>query len=196
MIAEAALTFTEGLEVARLRGTQPPGGVEVIEAIPDAFPVTPAPPILMCLLGVAMQPTIDIVQVVGAQPMQNAQLKFMLPGIFEDVVPVPFDVAPGNDLSVLSFMLGCIEVAAEQSWPMLRRSEGPVHASQQVQLEVRIELPTSIGVRLVVIGRGNIDVRQIDFATGTVQQREEGASAPVFSQFLAVGCGASLVAED
>src|SRR6266446_5656147 len=79
MIAEMELT--EGVEVLRLNRTQRVGGKEMIEAIREAVPVTPAPPLLLRLPVVAMQPAIDIVQIVGAQPMQNTKLEFMLAGI-------------------------------------------------------------------------------------------------------------------
>src|SRR5260221_1079028 len=166
MIAETALA--EGVEVARLYGTQRVRGKEMVESMPGEVPVTPAPSLVLRLSRIAMEPAIDIVQVIGAQLTQNAQLEFMLTGIFEDVVPVSFDVAPGDNLSVLSFMLGRIEVAAEQSGPMRRSSEGLVDASQQIQLEVRIQLATSIGTRFVMIGRGDIDIRYLDLAPGTV----------------------------
>ena len=168
----------------------------MVEAIPCEFPGTPAPSLSLLLTGIAMQPAIDIVQVISAQLTQNAQFEFMLMGIFEDVVPVSFEVAPGDDLAVLSFMLGRIEIAAEQSRTLRRSSEALVDASQQIQLEVRIQPATSIGTRLVMIGRSDIDIGQLDLPRGTVQQREERAPAPVLLQLLTVGCVVPLTPED
>src|ERR1700680_3520614 len=109
MIAQAKLT--EGVKVARLPGAQPARGKEMIEAIPDAFLVTPTPSLLLCLPDVAMQPAKDIMQIVGAQLTQNAKLEFMLAGIFEYIVPVSLEIAPGDNLSVLSLVLGRIKIA-------------------------------------------------------------------------------------
>src|SRR5579871_4060874 len=111
MIAQVQLT--ERVEVLRLHGTQRVRGQEMIEAIRIVVPVTPAPPILLCLPIVAMQPAIDIVQIVGVQPTQNTKLEFMLAGVFEDRAPVSLDVAPGDDLPVLALVLRCAEVATE-----------------------------------------------------------------------------------
>jgi hypothetical protein len=166
MIAETALV--EGVEVPCLMGTQDVGDKDMIEAIPDVVPITPTPPLLLRLPGIAMQTAIDIVQVVSAQLTQNTKLEFMLAGIFEDVVPVSLEVAPGDDLSVLSFVLWRIEIAAEQSGPICRGSECLVDPSQQIQLEVRIQLATSVGIRLVMIGRSDIDIRYLDLTPGTV----------------------------
>src|SRR5579863_5881543 len=130
----------------------------MIEAIPVEVSVTPAPPLALRLPGVAMKPTIDIVQVVAPQILQNAKLKFMLTGIFEEIPPVSFEIAPGNDLPVLALALRCIEVAAEQPGPMRWRSESLKDASQQIQLEVRIELPTSTGILFEMIGGSDIDI--------------------------------------
>src|SRR5258708_27603114 len=116
---------------------------------------------------------------VADQLMKNAQLNFMITGIFERIVPVSLEVAPGDDLSVLSLVLGRIKVAAEQPGPIYQGSECPVETSQQIQLDVWIQLVTSIGTRFVMIGRGDIDFLQFDFSPRTVQQREERAPAPV-----------------
>ena len=80
MIAQAELA--KGVEVLRLRGAQRVGGKDMIETIPDVVPVTLAPSLVLCLPGIAMRPAIDIMQVVGTQLTQNAQLEFMLMGIF------------------------------------------------------------------------------------------------------------------
>ena len=168
----------------------------MIEAILEAVPVTPAPSLLPCLLAIAMQPPIDIVQIISAQLTQHAQLEFMLTGIFEDIVPMSLVVAPGDDLSALALVLRRIEVATKQSGPMGRGSECLVDASTQIQLEVRIQLPTSIGILFEMIGGGDIDVRHFDFAPRTVQQREECAPCPVLPQFLSVGCVVPLTPKD
>src|SRR5260370_40537595 len=116
MIAETALT--EGVEVARLHGTQRVRGKEMVEAIPEAVPVTPAPALLLRLYGVAMQPAIDIVQIVADQLTQNAQLKFMLPAIFERIVPWSLDLPPRHYLSFPSLLLCRIKVATAQPAPL------------------------------------------------------------------------------
>jgi hypothetical protein len=76
VIAQAK--FAEGVEVLRLHGAQRSGSKDMIEAILELVPVTPAPSLLPCLLAIAMQPPIDIVQIVSAQLTQHAQLKFVL----------------------------------------------------------------------------------------------------------------------
>ena len=101
-------------------------------------------------------------------------------------------VAPGDDLSALALVLRRIEVPTKQSGPMGWGSECLVDASTQIQLEVRIELPTSIGILFEMIGGGDIDVRHFDFAPRTVQQREECTPCPVLPQFFSVGCVANL----
>jgi len=55
----------------------------MVEAILEAVPVTLAPSLLLRLPVVAMQPAIDSVQGIVAQPTQNTKLEFMLTGIFE-----------------------------------------------------------------------------------------------------------------
>ncbi len=100
---------------------------------------------------------------------QHAQLEFMLTGIFEDIVSMSLDVAPGDDLSVLVLVLRCIEVATEQSWPMGRGSKCLVDASTQIQLEVRIQLPHSIGILFEMIAGRDVDVRHFDVSPGTIQ---------------------------
>ena len=101
--------------------------------------------------------------------MQYTQLEFMLTRIFEDIVPMSLEVAPGDDLSVLALVLRRIEVATEQPGSMDRGSECLVDASTQIQLEVGIQLPTSIGILLEMIGGGDIDVRHFDFSPRTIQ---------------------------
>ena len=96
------------------------GGKDMIEAILEAVPVTPAPSLLPCLLGIAMHLPIDVVQIVGAQLTEHKQLEFMLTGIFEDIVPMSLVVAPGDDLSALALVLRRIEVPTKQSGPMGR----------------------------------------------------------------------------
>src|SRR5712691_6936903 len=118
----------------------------MIEAILELVPVTPTPSLLPCLLAIAMQATIDILQIVFAQLTQHAQLEFMLTRIFEDIVSMSLNVAPGDDLSVLALVLRRSEVATEQPRPLGRGSERLVDTSAQIQLEVRIELTTSIGI--------------------------------------------------
>jgi hypothetical protein len=76
------MELTEGVEVLRLNRTQRVGGKDMIEAIREAVPVTPAPPLLLRLPIVAMQPAINIVQIVGAQSTQNIKLEFILAGVF------------------------------------------------------------------------------------------------------------------
>ena len=78
-------------------------------------------------------------------------------------------VAPGDDLSALALVLRRIEVATEQPRPMGRGSESLVDASAQIQLDVRIELPTSIGILFKMIGGGDIDVRHFDVSPRTIQ---------------------------
>jgi hypothetical protein len=90
------------MEVLRLNGAQRVGGKDVVEAIPDAVLVTPAPSLVLCLLCIAMQLPIDIWQIVGAQLTQDPKLEFMLTRIFERIVPVSLQVAPGDDLSARS----------------------------------------------------------------------------------------------
>src|SRR5712691_600635 len=116
----------------------------MIEAILELVPVTPTPSLLPCLLAIAMQATIDILQIVFAQLTQHAQLEFMLTRNFEDIVSMSLNVAPGDDLSALALVLRRIEVPTKQSGPMGRDSECLVDASTHIQLEERIELPTSI----------------------------------------------------
>ena len=70
VIAQAK--FADGVQVLRLHGAKRIGGKDMIEAILEAVPVTPAPSLLPCLLGIAMQPPIDIVQIVAAQLTQHA----------------------------------------------------------------------------------------------------------------------------
>jgi hypothetical protein len=107
--------FEEGVEVLRLHGEKRLGGKDMIKTILKALPARPAPSLLPCLLGIAMQPPIDIVQIVGAQLLQHTQLEFMLTRIFEDIATTSLDVAPGDDLPVFVLVLRCIEVATEQS---------------------------------------------------------------------------------
>src|SRR6266567_1534794 len=194
MIAQTALAKV--VEVLRLYGTQRVRGKEMVEAILEVVPVTPAPALLLPLPIVAMQPAIAIVQVIGAQPMQNTQLEFMLPGILEEVIPVSLEVAPGDDLSVLSFVLWRIEIAAEQARTPRRNGEGVVDPSQQIQFERGIQSTHAIPIFLEMVGRGDIDVGQFNFSPGTKQQREERAPGPMLLQLLAVGCGAPLTPED
>jgi len=80
MIAQAELA--EGVEVVRLRGAQRVGGKDMIEAMPDAVLITPAPSLVLRRFGVAMQPAKDIAEIIIIQPMQDAELKFMLTVIF------------------------------------------------------------------------------------------------------------------
>ena len=80
MIAQAELA--ERVEVVRLRGAQRVGGKDMIEAMPDAVLITPAPSLVLRRFGVAMQPAKDIAEIIIIQPMQDAELKFMLTVIF------------------------------------------------------------------------------------------------------------------
>jgi hypothetical protein len=130
VIAQAK--FEVRVEVLRLHGEKRLGGKDMIEAILEAVPVTPAPSLLPCLLGIAMQPPIDIVQIVGAQLLQHTQLEFMLTRIFEYIASSSLDVAPGNNLSVFALVLRRIEVATEEPGPMGRGSESLVDASTQI----------------------------------------------------------------
>ncbi len=63
MIAQAELA--EGVEVLRLNGAQRMGGKDMIEAIPDAVLITPTPSLILGRLGVAVQSSKDIWQIVG-----------------------------------------------------------------------------------------------------------------------------------
>lgn len=141
----------------------------MIESILEAIPVTPTPSLLPCLLGIAMQPSIDIMQIVGAQLPQHAQLEFMLTRIFEDIAFTSLVVAPGDDLSVLMLVLRRIEVATEQPGPMGLNSECLVDASTQIQLQVGIQLPHSIGILFEMIAGRDVDVRHFDVSPGTIQ---------------------------
>ena len=82
----------------------------------------------------------------------------MLAGIFENIVPMSLVVAPGDDLSALALVLRRIEVPTKQSGPMGWDSECLVDASTQIQLEVRIQLPTSISILFEMIGGGLLTV--------------------------------------
>jgi len=80
MIAETELT--EGVKVLCLTGTQRVGGKDMIEAIPDAVLITPTPSLVLGRFGIAVQPAKDIAKIIVIQPIQDAELKFMLMVIF------------------------------------------------------------------------------------------------------------------